>query len=120
MKGVIRDTALDHLIRVMFKQDPALPARDSLQWPPSYNGTPTHNASKKATENSISPQDGPVVEKEVVPQPSKDTLDGLERGVTENVVGWCGPDDPEVVLKFHREYGVADSSYRTPSTSRPV
>ena len=100
MKGVIRDTGLDHLIRVLFKQDPPLPTRDSPGRPPSDSGTSSHNANQKATVSSISPQNGLVAEKDLVPQLSKDTFDGLERGVAENVVGWCGPDDPEVHLKL--------------------
>ena len=102
MKGVIQDTGLDHLIRVLFKQDPPLPTRDSPGRPSSDSETSSHNVIKKAAVSSISPQNGPVAEKDLVPQLSEDTLDGLERGVAENVVGWCGPDDPEVHMKLGR------------------
>lgn len=96
MKGVIRDTGLDHLILLLFKQDPPLPTRDPPRRPPSDRGTSSHNPTKKATVSSISSQKGLVAEKDLVPQLSKDTFDGLERGVAENVVDWRGPDDPEV------------------------
>ena len=49
-----------------------------------------------------------MAEKDLVPKASEDTFDGLERGVAENVVGWCGPDDPEVHLKLGWGYGRAD------------
>ena len=119
MKGVIRDTGLDHLIRVLFKQEPPLPTRDSSGRPSSDSGTSSHNATKRATVSPISPQNGPVAEKILVPQLSEDTFEGLERGVAENVVGWCGPDDPEVHLKLGRGYDPADQSCRIQSTSHP-
>lgn len=100
MKGVIRDTGLDHLIRLLFKQDVPLPTRDSPRRPHSVSGTSSHSPTEKATVSSISPQNGLVSEKELAPQLSKNTLDGLERGVAENVVGWYGPDDPEVHSKL--------------------
>lgn len=100
MKGVIRDTGLDHAIRVLFKQDTSLPTRDSPRRPPFDSGTSCHNATKKATVSSESRKNGLVAEKDLVPQTSKDTFDGLERGVAENVVGWYGPDDPEVHSKL--------------------
>ena len=119
MKGVIRDTGLDHLIRVLFKHDSPLSTRDSPGRPSSDSGTSSYNATKRAIVSSISPQIGPVAEKDFVPQVSEDTFDGLERGVAENVVGWCGPDDPEVHLKLVWEYGPADQRCRIRSTSHP-
>lgn len=101
MKGVIRDTGLDYLIRVLFKRDPPLPTRDSPRMPPFNSETLSHTATEKAPVTPISPQkNGTVAEKKLVPQTPKDTFDGLERGVVaENVVGWYGPDDPEVTFQ---------------------
>lgn len=99
MKGVIRDTGLDNLLRVLIKQDSALPAQHSPWWPRSYDGTTQQNASKKATLVSEITQNSLVLEKESVFQPSENTCDGLERGVAEKVVDWYGPNDSEVLVK---------------------
>lgn len=109
MKAVIRDTGLDNLIRILFKQDSSFPTRDSPWCPRSYSGTPSYNANKPAAAVHGSLHDGLVIEKELVVEPSNDSLDGLERGVAEDVVGWYGPDDPEVLSMSIPRQGVADS-----------
>ena len=43
-----------------------------------------------------------MVEKGVVWPPSNGTIDSLERGVIEDVVGWDGPEDPEVLFVFSK------------------
>lgn len=98
MKGVMRDTGLDHLTRLLFKRDLALPLQHSTWWQRCYNGTAPRNSSREATVGSGPPQKEHVVEKESIQRPCNDTHDGLERGGGEHVVGWYGPDDPEVLL----------------------
>lgn len=98
MKGVIRDTGLDHLTRLLFKRDLAFPLHHSTWWQRCYNGTAPRNSSREATVGSGPPQKEYMIEKESVQRPCNDTHDGLERGVGEHVVGWYGPDDPEVLL----------------------
>ena len=98
MKSVIRDTGLDHLTRVLFKQDPSFSTQHSTWWRRCYNGTAPRNSSQEATVGSGSSQKEHMVEKELVQRPCNDILDGIERGVGEHVVGWHGPDDPEVLL----------------------
>ncbi len=110
MKGIIRDTGLDKLVRILFKQNLALPARHSAWWPRSCKGTSPHNAIKQATENPESPQDGLVLEKEFGLQPPNHTLDGLERGIAEEVVDWYGPDDPEVLSQPNSRHALTDSN----------
>ena len=96
MKGIIRDTGLENLIRVLSKQDPAPPAQNVPRWPGYYTETPPNNAIEKATATSRPPHTSQVLEKGLVVQQSGDTLNGLERGVAKNVVDWRGPDDLEV------------------------
>ena len=98
MKGVIRDTGLDHLTRVLFKQDPSFPTQHSTWWQRCYNEPRPHKASTKATVIPGSRQNGKIGEERLVQRPCNDILDGIERGGVDNLVGWNGPDDSEVLL----------------------
>ena len=93
MKGIIQSTGLDNLVRVVIKPHPVSPAPDSPWWPRSYQAT-AYSASNRT--KALSHSGG--VEKELTQQPSNDTVGGLEGGVAQDVVGWYGPDDPEVLL----------------------
>lgn len=93
MKGIIQDTGLDNLVRVVLKPDPVLPAPDSPWWPRSYQAT-AYSARSRTKALSA----GGGVEKKPIQQSSNDTVDELECGSAEDVVGWYGPDDPEVSL----------------------
>ena len=99
MKGIIRDTGLDHLIRLLFKQDLALPTQHSTWWRRCYYRTAPQNPSQEAPVGSGSPRNVQAVEMEPVQRRPNGTLDGLEHGVVEDVVGWHGPNDPEVLLE---------------------
>ena len=114
MKGIIRDTGLDKLVRILFKQNLALPARYSPWCPHSCEGTSPHNANKQAAANSEISQNCLVIEKEFELQPPKHTLNGLERGVAEELVDWHGPDDPEVLSHPSSSRAVANSSLESP------
>ena len=99
MKGIIRDTGLDNLLRVLVKQDSALSAQYSPWWPRSYDGTIQKNANKKPRSEFETTQNGQVLEKESITQASEKIFDGLERSVAEEVVDWYGSDDSEVLAK---------------------
>ena len=107
MNCVIRDTGLDNLIRVLSKQDSAPSARKSQSWPRSSERRSGETACERIAAIPGSPRTSLVVEKGVVWRPSNDAIDSLERGVIEDVVGWDGPEDPEVLFKFPR-VGIAD------------
>ena len=107
MKGVVRDTGLDNLIRVLSRQEPALSARKSRSWPRSYERRSRKTACENITATPAPPKNDRMLEKELVSRPSNDTVDGLERGVTEDVVGWYGAGDPEVLYNFP-SIGAAD------------
>ena len=92
MKGIIQDTGLDNLVRVISKPGSILPAPDPPWWPRSYQGT-AYCARNRMKELF----DGGGVEKQLSQQPSNATVCGHEGGVVEDVVGWHGPDDPEVL-----------------------
>ena len=93
MKGIIQDTSLYNLVRALLNSDPGLPAPASPWWPRSYQAT-AYSAGNRTKAHS----DDGQVEKELAQQPSNDTLGGVEFGIAEDVVGWYGPDDPEVFL----------------------
>ena len=93
MKGIIQNTGLDNLVRVVIKPSPVLPAPDSPWWPRSYQAT-AYSASNQT--KALSDRAG--VDKELTQQSSNDTVSRLEGGVAQDVVGWYGLDDPEVML----------------------
>ena len=104
MKGIIQDTGLGNLVRAVMKPDPVLPAPGSPWWPRSYQAT----AYSVRNRNKALSDDGGA-EKVLTRQPSNGTLSGLEIGVAEDVVGWYGPDDPEVFLSSGSRMFVTNS-----------
>ena len=57
------------------------------------------------------------VGKELTQLPSNDTIDGLERGVAEDVVGWYGSDDLEVLFNSDCQFLLLIAYLRIRSTS---
>ena len=104
MKGIIQDTGLDNLVRVVSKPGSVLPAPDSPWWPRSYQGIAY--CARNRTKTLF---DGGGAEKELSQQPSNATVGGQEGGVAEDVVGWYGPDDPEVFWISDLQKSVTDS-----------
>ena len=104
MKGIIKDSGLDNLVQVVLKPGLAIPAPDSPWWPRSYQATAY---SARYPTKALSDCDG--VEKELTQQPSNDTVGGIEAGVAQDVVGWYGPDDPEVFLNSALHKFVTDT-----------
>ena len=104
MKGIIQNTGLDNLVRVVIKAGPVLPAPDSPWWPRSYQATASSASNRsKALSACVG------VEKELTQQPSNDTIGGLEGGLAQDVIGWYGQGDPEVSLNSDSQEFVTDS-----------
>ena len=105
MKGIIQNTGLDNLVRVVTKPGLILPAPDSPWWPRSHQAT-AYAASNRTKALS----DCGGVEKELTQQPSNDTVGELEGFVAQDAVCWYGPDDPEVVLSSGSQKLITNST----------
>ena len=112
MKGIIQDTGFDNLVRAVLKPDPVIPAPGSPWWPRSYQAT-----AYRARSRTKALSDDGRLEKGLIQQSSNDTHGASECGVAEDVVGWYGPDDPEVVLTSSWQVFVTKLINRTRSTS---